>query len=261
MAALAIASWRTAVIGRWAARIAGTLIVLLFLAFIVGEGLPAPSQLTAAEKLQFLGLFGLIAGLVLAWKWEGLGGLLGVAGFVLLVAISRSNARMSPFWFAAAVAGVHVVCWGRLRAGAPPGLVPWHLARGVVIGLASALGAFVSLCANEAFGQPPLMTPRLHPGPELAGSWRAGAQGANVALRIRRDASVTGTIDGVELAAARIRYGRSWFGKLMHWNADYLIEGELIETRITIPLAVRHGALEGAVFRGGRPTRVTLRRD
>jgi hypothetical protein len=33
-------AWRAAVIGRWTARIAGTLMALFFLAFFVGEAFP-----------------------------------------------------------------------------------------------------------------------------------------------------------------------------------------------------------------------------
>ena len=97
MAALAVASWRVAVMGRWTARILGTLMVLLFLALLVGEGMPAVSQLTASEKLSFLGMAGLTVGLLLAWKWEGLGGMVSVAGFALLVAIGREHLRMWAF--------------------------------------------------------------------------------------------------------------------------------------------------------------------
>ena len=75
MAAWAIGSWRAALAGRWTARILGTLVFLLYLAFVFGEGLPLSSHLTVLEKLQFLGVAGLILGLPLAWKWEGAGGL------------------------------------------------------------------------------------------------------------------------------------------------------------------------------------------
>ena len=87
MNALRIASWRAAVIGRWTACILGTLMFLLFLVFFFGEGPPHLSSLTSTERLQFLCMATLFLGLVVAWKWEGLGGFVTVAGFIFLVAI------------------------------------------------------------------------------------------------------------------------------------------------------------------------------
>src|ERR1017187_7905581 len=94
MNALLIASWRVAVAGRWTARIVGTLMFLLFLAFFLGEGPPHLSSLTSTERLQFLCIAALFLGLVIAWKWEGLGGLITVAAFSFLVAINANHLRM-----------------------------------------------------------------------------------------------------------------------------------------------------------------------
>jgi hypothetical protein len=173
MATLAITTWRAAVLGRWTSRILGTLLVLLFLALLFGEGPPNPFKLTNAEKLQFLGMIALFLGLVLAWKWEGLGGLLSVGGFVLLVALGRSHLTMWAFWSPAAVGLVHTVCWARLRIAAPPNLVPWHLSRLLLAAFLTALALFLCLCANEIFGNPSLMTPSLQPSPALVGVWHA----------------------------------------------------------------------------------------
>lgn len=48
MAILAIATWHAAVIGRWTARILGTLVVLLFLALLFGQGPNSASSLMLA---------------------------------------------------------------------------------------------------------------------------------------------------------------------------------------------------------------------
>src|ERR1017187_2052874 len=148
MATLAIATWRAAVLGRWMARILGTLMVLLFLALLFGEGPPNPSKLSTAEKLQFAGMIALFFGLALAWKWEGLGGLLSVAGFLLLVALGRSHLTMWAFWLPAAIGLVHTICWARLRVAAPPGLAPWHLSRPAMAAIVTLLALFLFLCAN-----------------------------------------------------------------------------------------------------------------
>src|ERR1039457_2149074 len=153
MHALEIVSWRVAVAGRWTARILGTLMFLLFLAFFFGEGPPHLSSLTSTERLQFLCIASLFLGLVIAWKWEGLGGLITLAGFTFLVAINASHLRMWALCVPAIVGVVHLASWGRLRVGAPVYLTPWRLPRLIVISLLATLAVFLLLCANEMFGQ------------------------------------------------------------------------------------------------------------
>lgn len=260
MAAWAIGSWRAALAGRWAARILGTLVFLLYLAFIFGEGLPLSSHLTAREKLQFLGVAGLILGLPLAWKWEGAGGLLSLAGFALLAILSRGYVGLWPFRFPAAIGLLHVLCWERLRVAAPAGLGPWRLPRGVTVSVLAALGVFLLLCANEIFGLPPLMTPTLVPPPAMWGTWQS-AQPMSMALTIHPDATVTGRIGQSSLVGGRILYNRSWFGVLLHLRSACLIRGALAnDERFTIPLDPRGDTFDGALFLGGQPMRVQLRK-
>lgn len=248
MATMAIATWRAAVLGRWTARILGALMVLLFIAFLLGQGPPNPFQLTAVEKLQFFGMIALFFGLVLAWKWEGLGGLLCVAGFALMVIAGHSHFTPWPFWVAAAIGLVHMICWERLRAAAPAGQVASHLSWPGFGVLLTILALFLFLCANETFGNPPLMTPPLHPFPPLAGAWHA----TDVMLTIHPDASVTGTIQGLTVTSARIAYRQSWFGRLMHLNSEYMIVGELDGNAFTIALWPRGGGLAGSFYAGGQ---------
>lgn len=208
-----VASWRAAVIGRWTARIAGALIFLLFLAFFFGEGPPDFSRLTSTERLQFLGIAGLFLGLVIAWKWEGLGGLITVAGFACVAAVSGVNPRAWALWIPAIAGAAHIASWGRLRAGAPAGLVPWRIPRSVVLSLLSALAVFLLLCANEMFGQPPWMTPALHPDSDLMGAWHGRTNyqllppdtgSKSVEMVIHSEGLVTGTVGEATLTASRI---------------------------------------------------------
>ncbi|MGA3020110.1 MAG: hypothetical protein ABSF62_23575 [Bryobacteraceae bacterium] len=279
MNALQIASWRVAVAGRWTARIAGTLLFLLFLAFFFGEGPPHLSSLTSTERLQFLCMAALFLGLVIAWKWEGLGGLLTVAGFIFLVAILASHLRMWALCVPAIVGAVHIASWGRLRMGAPAGLAPWHVSRSVVISLVAVLAVFLLLCANEMFGQPPLMTPTLHPDSGLLGAWYgiparvlAGAVGNSISVEfiIHPDGSLTGTVGDATVTAGRITYGRSWFGRLLNINSPYRITGRLSSVvqvskevwgdRFIMPLGTRGEVLDGSLFLRNRPVRLMLTR-
>ena len=159
------AACRAAVIGRWTARIAGTLIALFFLAFFIGEGFPPIFRLPWRESLSVLVLSAVVVGLLLAWKWEGLGGAVAVAA-------GRSDApdRHAGNWallflVPAAIGLLHVVCWWRLRSAG----VGWEVPRKVLIVVGLAVGVFILLCANEAFGMPPLMTPAFRPSPEHGG--------------------------------------------------------------------------------------------
>jgi hypothetical protein len=259
MNALEAVSWRAAVIGRWTAGIAGTLMFLLFLAFFFGEGPPDLSRLTLGERLQALGMAALFLGLPIAWKWEGLGGLITIAGFGLLAAISATNVHLRVLYVPALTGAVHLVCWGRLRMAAPNGLAPWHLPRFVAISLVAVLAVFVLLCANEIFGQPPLMTPTLHPDDGLVGSWH-GANSISVEFLIHADSSVTGAVGAATITAGHVIYGRSWFGRLLHINSPYLITGKLSGERFTAPLQPAGEALDCSLFLRNRPTHVMLTR-
>jgi hypothetical protein len=259
MNVLSHATWRAAVLGRWMALIFGILMVLLFLAFFFGEGPPHFSALTVPEKLRLAAMGALFLGLAVAWKWEGLGGLICVAGFAALLTISPSHLKLWAFDAPAVIAAVHIACWWRLRPGPPTGLAPWRLPRNSLLGLGAALAILLLLCANEMFGQPPLMTPSLHPSANLLGVWGQTVP-IDVLLTINPDGSVTGTIDGAAVERARISYGRSWFGRLLHWNADYVIRGRLSGRDFAAPLMTARRGLNGSLFRDNRPLRLNLRK-
>jgi hypothetical protein len=280
------ALYLAATAGRWTARIAGTLLLLFFLAFFFGEGPPNLFRTTARDDLLFLAMAALFAGLAVAWKWEGSGGLLSIAGFVLLGILER-NFLETPFLQLPAVIGVvHVACWWGLRATAPPPGAAWvnpfagKVWRIFFIAGAAALGIFILLCANEMFGNPPLMTAALHPKPELAGTWRARVTGPRgrplptpieVVLSIHADASVSGTAGPATLLGGRIFNNRSWFGELMHWRDDYGIEGKLSEPlriyesladdRFSAGLDRRGPNLEGSLVVAQFPLRLALKKQ
>jgi hypothetical protein len=65
---------------RWTARIIGGLTVLMFLAFLIGEGVPTPSNLPVGEIVMFIGVAAALAGLLVSWRWTLTGCLLTLAG-------------------------------------------------------------------------------------------------------------------------------------------------------------------------------------
>jgi hypothetical protein len=253
-------SWRAAVIGRWVARVAGTLFALLFLAFFVGEGPPPVWRLTFRENLLFAGMTAICIGLLLAWKWHALGPAVTLAGFLVMQIDPRAG-RNILMLLPAATAALHLLCRLRIRRGPPAGPVAWQVPKTVLLAAGSLAGIFVLLCANEMFGQPPLMTARLVPPSDLTGDWfgAVGTEGTAVRIFIQPDAAVTGTVGAAEFHG-RIRNDRSWFGNLMNWRNQYWLSGRLSEnvqlTRFDTGDELGAGLTRrGAMLNGGFGTR------
>ena len=252
------AAWRAAVIGRWTARIAGTLMALFFLAFFVGEGFPNIFRLHWRESLSVLAMSAVVVGLLLAWKWEGVGGAIALAAMVLfMLLVGMRGGRTSLLLLPAAIGLLHVVCWWRLRSAR----VHWEVPRKVLAVIGLAVVVFIQLCANEILGMPPLMTPAFHPPREVVGTWEANLPTMDAVFTINPDASVSGSIGDATLIDARIVYNRSWFGRLMHWRTDYLIVGRLSPgDRFTAPLMIGGTGLQGSLFLSQRPLALKLRK-
>ena len=79
---------------RWSARCIGSCTVALFTIFAAGEGMH-PLLFTRSELLMFFALFVTLAGLIVAWNHEGLGGAMSVAG---LIAFYLLNFAASGRW-------------------------------------------------------------------------------------------------------------------------------------------------------------------
>ena len=163
------AARRAAVIGRWTARIAGTLMALFFLAFFVGEGFPNIFRLHLAGKSFGPGPERRRGGVASRLDMGGAGrrGRAGCHGSLYAPDWHAGNWRL--LLVPAAIGLLHVVCWWRLRSAG----VGWEVPRKILIVVGLAVGVFILLCANEVFGMPPLMTPALHPPPDMVGTWEA----------------------------------------------------------------------------------------
>jgi len=264
-------TWQAALAGRWTARILGSLMVLFILTFVFGEGPPPLLRMTAREQLYALGMSSLFLGLVVAWFREGWGGLMSVLGWAFLSVLARRPALDLPLSIPAAVGLLHLLCWLRLHLPAPaPGASNWATGpqvRSLVLLLSISLGIFVLLCANEIFGQPPLMTPAGPPPAGIVGTWSANLTTVTrqplqdeipVVFTIGPDGSVSGTVGNAALTSGQILPNRSWFGRLMNWRAPYEIRGALSQEvrsyggtagdRFTAGLDLRGSELDGALF-------------
>ncbi|MCB0172521.1 MAG: hypothetical protein KDJ97_18405 [Anaerolineae bacterium] len=103
------------IIVRWIARIWGVASILFVLAFLLGEGL-SPTQITPTEWIQLLLFpFSVMGGLLLAWRWEGVGGGLTLVSFVmfyLLHYVVSGNLPQGPFFGLVAAPGLlFLLCW------------------------------------------------------------------------------------------------------------------------------------------------------
>ncbi len=97
---------------RWIARIVGLLYIAFFLLMLIGEGLSSSQEtnlLTFRAGLGFVFVFIFFAGLILAWKWEGIGGLVAIGGTIGFSVTIQEYSMM--ILIMAAPALLFLVCW------------------------------------------------------------------------------------------------------------------------------------------------------
>ena len=96
---------KVANICRWTGRILGTIFVLFIVVFffgyvVVGQGPPNP--LTQPISLGFqgflTGIFLIVVGTLVGWRWEFAGGLTALIGLSLLLVCQMNGLRGMPFF-------------------------------------------------------------------------------------------------------------------------------------------------------------------
>ena len=85
----------TITILRWTARILAAMIALLLIVFFIGEGFTA-NDLTRTEIWMFGALFVSWCGMLIGWKWEGIGGTLNILGFAVFYILNYLEASGMP---------------------------------------------------------------------------------------------------------------------------------------------------------------------
>jgi len=76
---------------RMVARFLGSMLFLMIAMFAVGEGLPNPLALSVKEAVIFGSFIIMLGGLIAAWKWEGTGGLIILAGYLIFALINPDS--------------------------------------------------------------------------------------------------------------------------------------------------------------------------
>ena len=100
---------------RWSARVLSILAVGIVLMFAFGEGLNL-SHFTAQELVLFVFFpLGVCLGMVVAWRWEGLGGGITMASLAAFYLVNRLSSSSFPRGFAfgalAAPGFLFLLCW------------------------------------------------------------------------------------------------------------------------------------------------------
>ena len=228
---------------RWITRLVGVLMILFLLTFVVAhliaDGPPPLSAISGRQTIYGLGLFTLYGGLAAAWFRPKWGGMISIAGWILM--------RFPMDWpmlIPVVIATMHLGVWWALRdlETVPP------LPRKLAVAIFTPLALFGILSANEILGQPPLMSGSAR---AVAGTWSDEA----ARLIIAPDGAVSGTIGAEAIVGARLIPNRSWFGRLMHWRSDYIVRGEQFQ----MFLNAESGGLTGTAERGGSRLRLRLR--
>ena len=109
---------------RWFARISGSLVLLFVLVMAIGEWLfmepPPGSSGTLRERdiPLMAGMIVMLAGIVVAWFREGIGGLLMIGGFLPFLVDELRSEKGFNAWFLVIfpiIGLLHLFCWWQSR--------------------------------------------------------------------------------------------------------------------------------------------------
>lgn len=105
---------------RFFARLLNLLLILVVALMAIGEGFPSLSKLTTNELLLTISLVIMLIGLLSAWKWELLGGILILVGFLaffLVNSFSSGYLRLGYFFVLFPLTGVLFLICYKLEKG------------------------------------------------------------------------------------------------------------------------------------------------
>jgi hypothetical protein len=69
---------------KWLLRVFSTVLFVISMLYITTEGLPDPYSLTMSDALSLIGLIIILVGIIFAWVWENIGGVIIILGFLLI---------------------------------------------------------------------------------------------------------------------------------------------------------------------------------
>lgn len=110
---LALTERRITTAVRWTARTIGIALLALIAAFAIGEGVPNPLQGPPSVKLCHAAMLAMLVGQIVAWRREGIGGLMILGGFALFGVVNHGvplNIVFGP-WLLTGL--LYLICWCR----------------------------------------------------------------------------------------------------------------------------------------------------
>lgn len=260
---------------RWTARGLGAIVAAYFLYYLLRSGIPAPSLLTTGESIAVLGIAISFVGMSIVWMWEGAGGGLMVAGYMLAAATLSPVLSMRMFHVMAFSGILFVAAWWQgnkegkpVRRILPTRVTEWFVHWRKTVAAGGAL--LILLFLNELFITPPLMSPGMQVDPAIAGRWEGRSAILSdwvrqhrlmVFVTIDSGGTVKGGVGDAALARGRIATNRSWFGSALGWRSEYIISGDLAgmvvapesiaRAEVRIPVNLRNARLVGCVLAMG----------
>jgi len=112
---------RTLTIIRWIARISGLVFAAFWLLMFIGEGLSSAHETNPIVLRNLIGLIAVflyLLGLILAWKWEGFGGIAAII-CIAIFAAAVPDAPIPMYAIMALPAILFIICWLMSRSPRP----------------------------------------------------------------------------------------------------------------------------------------------
>jgi len=100
---------------RWTARTLGAVMVGLTIWIAVGEGTPNPLALPWVIRIGLLSFAFILIGIVLAWRWEFLGGLVSICAWGIFAVVGNINWHRAHFIILLALPGLLFLCAALVR--------------------------------------------------------------------------------------------------------------------------------------------------
>lgn len=117
---VASASTRSVIIIRWLARIIGTLSVAVFLFLFVAESVEKGRIAIESDRIPMTAFMLLVfIGLIIAWKWEGLGGAMALGGLIAFNILAPASVAKGGNFVVTGLYGLpallYIFCWWQTR--------------------------------------------------------------------------------------------------------------------------------------------------
>lgn len=100
---------------RIVARFLGGTLFLMTAVFALSEGLPNPLALDLRQELTLISIVIMLVGLILAWKLEGIGGIVILIGYLVFAIINPKTVAFGVILLFPLTGALFIICWWRSR--------------------------------------------------------------------------------------------------------------------------------------------------